>query len=656
MAGMTAPGGAEPAGGGSDGSADAAPTTSRTAWARNLAAPVRDFLSTETGGAAVLVCAAAAALLWANSPWPDSYESVWTTKLSIRLGDAGISQDLRQWVNEGLMTFFFLVLGLEAKRELDMGQLRERRRVTLPLGAAVGGIALPVLIYLAFNAGGSAADGWGAAMSTDSALALGVLALVAPGGTRLRVRLLTFVVFDDLIALLVIATVYTNDLSFVPLAIAVGLFGVLLALRYAPIAWRGQVAVILGVAIWVALHESGIDPVVTGLAVGLVTSAYPAARTDLERVTELTRSFREQPTPELARSAQLGVASAISANERLQYRLHPWSSFVIVPLFALANAGIDLNRQLLEDAVTSPVTIGILVGYVVGKPLGILVSVWVGSRLIGLRRVLSWPEIAGLGAVGGIGFTVSLLISSLAFEGRQLEEAKLGVLGAALVSSFLAWTVFRAIARLPAPVRARQLVGTAEELVDLSDEIEPARDHIRGSEDAPVTLVEYGDYECPYCGQAEVAIRELLDSFGDDLRYVWRSLPLNDVHPHAQMAAEAAEAAAAQGAFWEMHDQLLDHQDALTPLDLGRYAEKLGLDTARFWDELRDRRHAAGVAEDVASADASGVAGTPTFFINGRRHEGAYDIEALTEAVQKARARVRLRDHAASARAPQPLG
>jgi protein-disulfide isomerase len=436
--------------------------------------------------------------------------------------------------------------------------------------------------------------------------------------------------------------------SFVPLAIAVSLFCVLLALRYAPIAWRGQAAVILGVAIWVALHESGIDPVVTGLAVGLVTSAYPAARTDLERVTELTRSFREQPTPELARSAQRGVASAISTNERLQYRLHPWSSFVIVPLFALANAGINLDAQLLGDAVTSPVTLGILFGYVVGKPLGILVSVWVGSRLIGLRRVLSWPEIAGLGAVGGIGFTVSLLISSLAFEGQQLEEATLGVLGAAVLSSLFAWTVFRVIARLPAPVRARQLVGTADELVDLSDEVEPDRDHIRGSEDAPVTLVEYGDYECQYCGQAEVAIRELLDSFGDDLRYVWRSLPLNDVHPHAQMAAEAAEAAAAQGAFWEMHDKLLDHQDELTPLDLGRYAEKLGLDVERFWNELRDRGHAARVAEDVASADASGVAGTPTFFINERRHEGAYDIEALTGAVQKARARVRLRDHAAS--------
>ena len=546
------------------------------------------------------------------------------------------------------MTFFFLVLGLEAKRELDLGQLRERRRITIPLIAALGGMALPVLIYLAFNAGGSGADGWGAAMSTDTAFALGVLALVAPGGTRLRVRLLTLAVFDDLVALLVIATVYTDDVSLVPLAVAVGLFAVLLALRYAPIAWRGPAAAIVGVAIWVALHESGIDPVIAGLAVGLVTSAYPPARTDLERVTELARSFREQPTPELARSAQLSVASAISANERLQYRLHPWTSFVIVPLFALANVGIHLDGQLLGDAVTSPITLGIVFGYVVGKPLGILGAAWLASRLGGLRRALSWPEIAGGGAVAGIGFTVSLLISSHRLRRAASSRRRSSACSARRsLSSLVAWVVFRVIARLPAPVRARQLVGTADELVDLSDDVDPERDHIRGSEDAPVTLVEYGDYECPYCGQAEVVIRELLDSFGDDLRYVWRSLPLNDVHPNAQMAAEAAEAAAAQGAFWEMHDKLLDHQDELTPRDLGRYAEELGLDVERFWDELRGRAYAARVAEDVASADASGVAGTPTFFINGRRHQGAYDIETLTAAVESARHRARLREQRA---------
>jgi Na+/H+ antiporter NhaA len=615
----------------------------RTAWARNLAAPVRSFLNTESGGALVLLGATVLALLWANSPWPDSYESVWTTDLSVRLGGDGISMDLRDWVNSGLMTFFFLVVGLEAKRELDLGALRERRRVAVPVIAALGGMATAVLIYLAINAGGSGAHGWGAAMSTDTAFALGVLALIAPRATRLRVRVLTLLVVDDLVALVVIATAYTEDLEVLPLALALGLFGVLLALRYAPIAWRGPAATLVAIALWGALHKSGVDPVIVGLAVGLVTSAYPPARTDLERVTELTRIFREQPTPELARSAQLGVASAISANERLQFRLHPWTSFVIVPLFALANAGIHIDGQLLGDAATSPITLGIFFGYVLGKPVGIATASWLGSRLTGIQLALSRPVILAGGFVAGIGFTVSLLISTLAFEGQELEEAKLGVLSTAIAATLLGWLAVRLIERMPTAVRARQIAGTADELLDLSDDVDPERDHIRGSDSAPVTLLEYGDYQCPFCGQAEMIVRELLESFGDDLRYVWRHLPLNDVHPDTQGAAEAAEAAAAQGAFWPMHDRLLAEQSRLTFPDLLDHAAELGLDVERFSRELQERQYLDRVAEDVASADASGVAGTPTFFINGRRHHGAYDVASLTEAVRAARTQARIR-------------
>jgi protein-disulfide isomerase len=280
----------------------------------------------------------------------------------------------------------------------------------------------------------------------------------------------------------------------------------------------------------------------------------------------------------------------------------------------------------------------------VGKPLGITVSTWLASRFVvpGMRLALSWPSIVGGGVVAGVGFTVSLLIANIAFEGQQLEEAKVGVLAAAILASLLSWAVFRAIAMLPDATRARQLGGTADDLLDLSDEVDPARDHIRGADGAPVTLVEYGDYECHYCGDAEVVIRELLDSFGDGLRYVWRHLPLSDVHPHAQPAAEAAEAAAAQGAFWEMHDRLLDRQDELTLADLGRHAAEVGLDAERFWESLRRRDYAGRVSDDVASADASGVAGTPTFFINGKRHHGAYDVPALTAAVRAARERARL--------------
>jgi protein-disulfide isomerase len=312
-----------------------------------------------------------------------------------------------------------------------------------------------------------------------------------------------------------------------------------------------------------------------------------------------------------------------------------------VPLFALANAGIHIDSRLLSHAVSSPITLGIFFGYVVGKPVGILATTWLATRrwLGGLQRSLSWPVLAGAGIVAGIGFTVSILISTIAFHGEQLGEAKLGVLAAAVVSSLGAWAAFRIVAHLPAGLRARQLSGTAEEILDLAEDVDPERDHIRGPEDAPVTLVEYGDYECPYCGQAEVAVRELLQTFGDDLRYVWRHLPLNDVHPNAQRAAEAAEAAGAQGAFWEMHDRLLDNQDELTPRALGRYAEELGLDVERFFQDMHHHKHAERITEDVASADASGVAGTPSFFINGKRHTGAYDVGTLSQLVRAARAR-----------------
>jgi len=613
----------------------------RTAWARNLATPVRDFLSDETGGAAFVLAATVAALVWANSPWSHSYDSLWSTKLAIRIGASGISADLRRWVNEGLMTFFFLVVGLEAKRELDLGELRERRRLAIPVLAALGGMTVPIAIFLAFNAGGPGANGWGAAMSTDTAFALGALALLTPrGATRLRVFLLTLAVVDDLCALLVIATAYTAHVTVVALAVAAALVAVLLALRYAP-AWRRPLSVAVAIALWVALFESGVDPVISGLAVGLATSAYPASREDLERATALARSFREQPTPELARSAQQGVLSAISPNERLQYSLHPWTSYVIVPLFALANAGVHITGGLLSAAIGSPITLGILVGYLVGKPLGIVGASWIASRprLHGPRPPLSAPLLGAGGAVAGIGFTVSLLISSLAFGGQRLEEAKLGALASVVLAPLLAWGVLRVVRKLPAATRARQIAGTAEDLLDLSEDVRPERDHIRGPTDAPITLVEYGDLECPFCGQAEGVIRDLLGSFGDEMRYVWRHLPLSDVHPRAQMAAEASEAAAAQGSFWEMHDTLLDHQRELGPRQLAAYAEQLGLDTERFSEELRTRKYAPRVSEDVASADESGVAGTPTFFINGRRHYGAYDVASLTAAVQGARLR-----------------
>jgi Na+/H+ antiporter NhaA len=566
-----------------------------------------------------------------------SYDSLWGTTLSIDIGGSGVALDLRHWVNSGLMTFFFFVVGLEARREFDLGELRERRRFALPLLAGIGGMAVAVAIYLAFNAGRSSAHGWGIAMSTDTAFALGLLALVGPRfPDRLRAFMLTVVVIDDIVALVVIATVYTETLRVVALLAAVILFGAVLLARRLPLR-PGLSCVLLGTAAWVGLLKSGVEPVVIGLAMGLLVYAFPAPRSNLERATERFREFREQPTAELARVAGVELRSATSFNERLQQLFHPWTSYVIVPLFALANAGIAIDGGFLARAFTSPITLGILVGYVAGKPVGIFGCSWLVTRLSRgrLQPPVGWAAVAGGGTIAGMGFTVALLVASLAFDGRPLEEAKLGILSASLVAALLTWLLFRATALLPRRLRIRALLGTAEPLVDLYVDVDPERDHVRGPVNAPVTVVEYGDFECPYCGQAEPVVRELLRDFGD-VRYVWRHLPLNDVHPRAQLAAEAAEAAADQGAFWEMHDLLLGNQDALRPPDLIAYAEQLELDIESFTNALRAHAGAARVAEDVDSADLSGVSGTPTFFINGRRHYGAYDIATLSAAVRVA--------------------
>jgi len=613
-----------------------------TLWARDRAAPLREFLRTESGSAGVLVCSVIAALVWANIDVAN-YEHTWHTTLSLRLGGAHITRDLRTWINSGLMTLFFLVVGLEARREFDLGDLRERRRFILPFAAGLAGMVVPVLIYLAINSamtsGHRSTHGWGVAMSTDTALALGLLAILGRNvPDRIRLFLLTVFVVDDLAALLVIAFVYSDDIDAEHLVLAIALFAILLELIALQVR-RAWAYALLGILIWAALMASGVDPVVAGLAIGLSASAYTPVREELEQATLLVRLFREQPTVELARSASAQLTSTLSPNERLQNMYHPWTSYVIVPLFALANAGIQLRGGFLSDAYTSPITLGILIGYVVGKPIAVVGT----ARLVAwlkrgrVRAPVGWAALLGSGTIAGIGFTVALLIATRAFTGTQLAEAKLGALSAALVASVLTWLVFRLTAALPKPQRTRALLGDTALIQDLIPAVDEEQDHIRGPRAASITLIEFGDFECPYCGQAEPVVRELLAD--TDLRYVWRHLPLTDVHPNAQLAAEAAEAAGAQGKFWEMHDLLFANQRALRFADLIRYAHELGLDAERFKADLKQHEFAARIAQDVESADVSGATGTPTFFVNGQRHYGAYDIGALSEAVRQAKAR-----------------
>jgi len=614
----------------------------RTDWGRRGWTPLRRFLRTETGSASVLAGATVAALIWANVS-SSSYDRVWATRLSVSVGRWGLAFDAHTFVNSGLMALFFLVVGLEARREFDMGELRVRSRLALPLLAGLGGMIVPIGIYLIANAGRPSATAWGMSMSTDTAFALGALALVGRRlPDRVRTYLLTFSVVDDLAGIAVIALVYSGRVRVAALLTGLGFLAVVLVIRARGVRY-GLPYLLVGIAAWVAFFSSGVDPVVVGLVMGLLTYAYPARREELEQASAAFRLFREQPTAELAASAREVVQAAISPNDRLARIYHPWSSYVIVPLFALANAGVMLNFGFLARAYASPVTLGILLGYVIGKPVGTAGVAWLVSRVTRdrVRPPVGWGAVLGAGTVAGIGFTVSLLIASLALHGVSLAEAKVGILSAVLAATGLSWVVFRLVNRLPVRPRLRALLGTAEVITDLVVPVDDERDHIRGPANAPVTVVEYADFECPYCGQAEPAVRGLLREFGD-VRYVWRHLPLTDVHPHAQLAAVASEAAAAQDAFWEMHDLLLDHQGALDVRDLLGYAGSLGLDTARFAADLRGQAGAERIRQDTDSADLSGVSGTPTFFVNGKRHYGAYDVETLAKAVKLAMARVKI--------------
>ena len=619
---------------------------------------LRTFLRTEAGGAIVLLAATVVALVWANSPAGASYDAFWGTELSLTLGEFRLSHDLQDWVNDGLMTLFFLLIGLEVRREFDMGEFRERRRLAVPLVAAVGGMVLPVVLFLALNPGGEAARGWAMVMATDTAFAVGVLALVGRRSSfRLRTFLLTLVIVDDVAAVTVIAVVYSADVNVLALAAAIGLLGVMAVLRLRGTE-RPEVYVLLGLAIWFAASTAGVHPTVAGVAIGLLTGAYPPRRATLEEATGVTRAFRQRPTPDLARQAARRITMALSPNERVQHALHPWSSFVVVPLFALANAGLDLSPELLAGAFGSSLILGIMLGLVVGKSAGIPLGAWLATRpwFGGARLAVGWPSLFAASSVAGIGFTMSLLIAELSYTGQQLDEAKLGILAASVVAAALSIGLFYGVSLLPREFLGRAEARTASPLPDLTGPVDPTRDHVRGPEDAVVTLLEYGDFECPHCGEAAPVVEQLREQFGGRLRFVFRHLPLPDVHPNAALAAEAAEAAGAQGKFWEMHDLLFRHQDALLLADLMRYAHRLELDGARFSADLREGRFTTRVGQDVNSAEEAGVAGTPTFFINEVRYRGSHELAALTAALSRAAGGVDDRAALAASDAPAERG
>ncbi len=422
--------------------------------------PIQSFIATETAGGVVLLIAAVLALVWANSPWGESYHHLLEHHLSLDLGFWALDAPLHFWINDAAMVIFFFVVGLEIKRETVVGELSDPRRVIVPIVAALGGMVAPALIFTVLVMGGDGAGGWGIPIATDIAFAMGVLALV---GSRvpfgLRVMLLALAIVDDIGGILVIAIFYTSELALEPLALAGGTLVVAYVLRQGGV-WYLPIYFVLGAIGWAATVESGIHPTIMGVVLGLLApwKAWYREEGFAELADDAVTSFREasrshdaefahdQKTHALRRLTSLSNR-AIAPLDRLEHELQPLVAFVIVPVFAFANAGVSVDVDTLGSALTAPVTLGVFLGLVVGKPMGIFVATWMvvraGARL---PAGVTWPAVAGMGLLGGIGFTVSLLITELSFtDAALLTEAKLGILFASALAGIGGYLILRAI-------------------------------------------------------------------------------------------------------------------------------------------------------------------------------------------------------------------
>ena len=400
-----------------------------------LIRPLNDFLHQEASAGILLVVAAVAALVWANSPWSDTYFEFFSTEAIIGFGDFEIALTVKEWINDAAMVLFFFVVGLEIKREVTQGELRDPRQAALPIIAAIGGMVVPALIFLALNSGTDAQDGWGIPMATDIAIVMGVIALL---GTRvpswLKLFLLALAIVDDIGAILVIAIFYSEGVSFAWLSLAIAAIAVAAMVRTA-IRWP-VLFLTLGVICWVGLHEAHIHPTLTGVVFGMLAPVLPFRSSVLIDADELGDS----PSADAISRLSMSARSTVSVVEWLEHRLHPYSAFLVVPAFALANAGINVPADEIGDALSSSVTWGIIAGLLIGKTVGIFTFTMAAVTL----RVGRLPEgvtaryVLGAAALGGIGFTVSLFVTELAFgEGLIGTEARLGVLIASVVAGLV---------------------------------------------------------------------------------------------------------------------------------------------------------------------------------------------------------------------------
>jgi Na+:H+ antiporter, NhaA family len=431
------------------------PDDSRRFRPSTLIDAARHFIHVETSSGLILLFAAVVALVWANSPWGDSYEDLWHTTLNLDLDAVVFSDSLRHWINDGLMALFFFLVGLEIKRELVHGELSSPRRAALPAIAALGGMAAPAAIYLAFNLGGDGTSGWGIPMATDIAFALGVLSLLSNRVPfSLKVFLLALAIADDIGAILVIAIFYTSEVNFEALAAAAIILGAIMAMSRNGIR-NVDIYIVFGVLFWAAVYKSGIHATLAGVALGVMTPARSAYSTEdfpaaAESLLNDYRSADEDDKQGVLSHVEDLAHGTEAPVDRLERKLHPWVSFGVVPLFALANAGVTISTDTVSDAASSPVALGVALGLLLGKPLGITLATFIAVRLrlCDLPTGATWPQLAAVGVLAGIGFTVSLLITSLAFtDSASIADAKLGVLAASLAAGTVGYFLLKCLNR-----------------------------------------------------------------------------------------------------------------------------------------------------------------------------------------------------------------
>lgn len=592
-------------------------------------ARTRNLKTNETYAAFALIAATAIALIWANIG--HSYEHFWHTPTTLALGPFSLNLTLHQWVDEGLMAVFFFMVGLDVRRDLTLGELRVPSRAILPAGAAIGGLVVPALLFLAIMGGEEGSHAWGSVISTDTAFALGMLALIGPGrAPRLRLFLLAFAVIDDIGALAVIAIFYSEQLNIAWLGVAaVGLFFVCLLARRG--VWRSPPYVLFAIVTWYAVFRSGVHATLAGVLIALLMPVRHLRTRDFDSVTELAALYRQSPNAGLTALLRDALSYAIPMNQRLSWVLPPYSNYIVVPLFALANAGIVISGDTLSAAFGARIFWAVMGGLILGKMLGVLLGagliMWLvpGSRMPGLDL----PRMAGIGALSGMGFTISLLVANIAIDDpTQSDQARLGILLATLIAFFVAWAIFVLGGRVwPLPEPKGETIPRP---------FDPEEDLYFGDPEASTQIVQYVDQSYEHRWHLVEALKEIhphLNAGLANLTYRYKV-----TGPDSYIAALALEAVAEmEGPWaektWRFHDAMGELRGDVSNQNLTRIAHDNGIDAHRMWELIDSGHGEERILRDSLEVDGFAEDGAPIIYINGQRFTRVLNRWTLSQAI-----------------------